>query len=89
MARFKSRVAALNKPRNNRYADLMKVPRWRTILAGFILMLGFMVFLAVLWDASEAGRGPGFGAGIYVASVLWLAAFLVYDDWNRRKGHRR
>jgi len=52
-------------------------------------MLGFMVFLAVLWDASEAGKGPGFGAGIYAASVLWLAAFLVYDDWNRRKGHRQ
>jgi hypothetical protein len=84
MARFKARVKPLDKPQSNRYAEVLKVPRWRTILAGFILMLGFMVFLAVLGD-SEMGKSPGFGAGIYVASVIWLAAFLVYADWNRHR----
>jgi hypothetical protein len=59
------------------------------------LLIGFMLLLAVLSEASGELNTPGVGSALYMVGVIAVAAFLIYSGRRRRwaiengKGTRR
>ena len=70
---------ARGKPRDLT-AYLQLPPRWRTLLAGFVLIFGFMLFCGAVADSSGTLRSPGVGAAVLLAVVIVMASLLVYLD---------
>jgi ABC-type transport system involved in cytochrome c biogenesis permease subunit len=67
------------KPRNlKEYLQLP--PRWRTLLASFVLIFGLMLFLGTIADSSGTLQPPGADAIIMIAGIVVTACLLVYLD---------
>ena len=63
------------------FAQTAEFPRW--ILASGVLLIGFMLLLAVLSDASGELKTPGIGSVLYMVGVTGVAAFLIYSRRSR------
>ena len=75
------------RPRN--ITEYLQLPRrWRTFLAGFVVILGFMLFFGAIADSSGTLRPPGVSATIFVAVIVAMASLLVYLDCrvSKRRG---
>jgi hypothetical protein len=82
-----SQRVARSKPRNlTEYLQLP--PRWRTFLAGFVLIFGFMLFCGAIADPSGTLQAPGVGATIFMAFIVIMASLLVHVDCrvSKRRG---
>jgi hypothetical protein len=81
-----SQRIARRRPRN--ITEYLQLPlRWRSVLAGFVLIIGFMLFLGLIADPSGTLYSPGVGATIFLVVVVVMALLLVYLDcrmWKRR-----
>jgi hypothetical protein len=56
----------------------MQLPQW--LWGAFVLILGLMLWLGALSDATGELRMPGVGSIFYFAVVIGLAALLVRRD---------
>jgi len=81
MARISTGTRLSHHARERRFARDVQFPRW--ILAAFVLIIGFMLWMGVLSDPSGKLGMPGIGSIFYVAAVTAVAAFLAYADRNR------
>jgi len=68
------------RSQERRFAKSVAFPRWIAIPS--ILIVGFMLWLAVLADPSGNLRTPGMGSIFYVVAVVGLAALLAPTDRN-------
>jgi hypothetical protein len=67
------------KPRN--FVEYLQLPpRWRTLLAGFVLIFGLMLFLGTIADSSGTLQPPGADAIVLIAGIVVTACLLVYLD---------
>jgi hypothetical protein len=72
-----------NRSKSN-YAESLELPhRWRTILGGFLIVLGVRVFCS---DPVGNLKVPTLGDYFYIAPVMIVAFFLLYLDWKRKTG---
>jgi hypothetical protein len=79
--------AKRSRPRN--LPEYLRLPpRWRTLLAGFVLIFGLMLFCGAIADSSGTLQSPGVGATIFMAVIVAMASLLVYLDCrvSKRRG---
>src|SRR5579862_1100419 len=69
------------KTRSNYAASLELPSRWRTIVAGFILVLAIRVFGS---DSLGNLRVPSLRECFYISPVILVAFFLVFIDWKKK-----
>jgi hypothetical protein len=68
----------------NNYAESLELPhKWRTILGGFLIVLGIRVFCS---DPLGNLKVPALDEYFYSAPVMLVAFFLLYIDWKRKTG---
>ena len=67
----------MSRSRKQSFANSAVFPRW--MLAAGVLLIGFMLLLGALSDASGRLRAPGLGSVLYMAAVSGVAAFLIYS----------
>lgn len=80
MARFKTKIR-LSRPRKRSFAESVEFPRW--VVAAGVLLIGFMLLLGALSDASGELRTPGLGSVLYMAAVAGIASLLIYTGRRR------
>ena len=71
----------MNRSQERRFIRSAAFPRW--IVVGFVLVIGFMLWIGVLADPSGRLRVPGVGSIFYVAAVVGVVVYLAYADRNR------
>ena len=81
MARVSAGTRLSYRSQERRFAKSVAFPRWITV--PFVLIIGLMLWLGVLSDASGRLRMPGMDSIFYVAAVIGVAVFLAYADRNR------
>jgi hypothetical protein len=70
------------------FADSVELPRW--VLATGILLIGIMLLLGALSDASGKAADAGRCSVLYIAVVIAAAAVLVYSGRHSpEKDHRQ
>jgi prepilin signal peptidase PulO-like enzyme (type II secretory pathway) len=74
--------------RRNLTEYLQLPPRWWTLLAGFVLIFGFMLFCGAIADSLGTLHSPGVGATVLLAVIVVVASWLVYLDYKvpKRRG---
>jgi hypothetical protein len=76
------RTGKLRTRSRSNYAASLELPsRWRTILAGFTLVLVIRVFCS---DPLGNLRVPPLREWFYLSPVILVAFFLLFTDWKKR-----
>jgi hypothetical protein len=70
--------------RKRSFAKTAEFPRW--IVAATILLIGIMLLLGALSDASGRLRIPGVGSALYLSLIIAIAAVIIYS--GRRSSQR-
>ena len=66
----------------NQYAESLELPnRWRTILGGFLIVLGIRVFCS---DPVGNLKIPTMGEYFFIAPIMLAALLLLCIDWKRK-----
>ena len=81
MARVTTGKRLSHHARERRFATKVQFPRW--ILAAFVVIIGFVLWMGVISDPSGKLRTPSRGSIFYVATVIGVAAFLAHYDRHR------
>jgi hypothetical protein len=81
MARVSPGTRLSYRAAERRFARSVGFNRW--IMAAFVLIIGFMLWIGVLSDPSGKLRAPSVGSICYVVAVIGVAAFLAYSDRDR------
>ena len=69
--------------RTKPWADALQLPpRWRSLLAIFVLIFGLMLFLGMIAEPTGRLGAPGLGTAILITLVIGEAIVLVYADWK-------
>lgn len=64
------------------FAETAEFPQW--ILVGGVLLVGFLLLIGALSDASGKLSKPGLGSVLYMAALIGVAAVLLYSKRHRR-----
>ena len=80
-----------NKVRASRKRRIrnLEMPRWRTVLAAFVLLIGLMLLLAAIAEPSGYLRPIGLRGGVYMVAILTCAFLLGYLDLRHKKKRNR
>lgn len=72
--------------RKRDFVASVRFPRW--VVAASILLIGSMLLLGALSDASGTLRRPNLGAVLYIAAIIGIAALVIYLDRTQDSAKR-
>jgi len=81
MGSVKTKAVLQGRARKRRFVESVAFPRW--VVAGGVVLIGFMLFLATISDPDGKLRAPRFGEYLLLAGVLLFAAALARIDSKR------
>lgn len=77
MSKTKTKVGMLYRRRKRDFAKSVEFPR--AVVAASVLLIGFMLLLGALSDASGRLRMLDIGSALYLAAVIGIALLVVYS----------
>jgi hypothetical protein len=73
--------------RKRSFEKTVEFPRW--IVAASILLIGIMLLLGALSDASGRLKIPGVGSAFYLSLIIAIAAIVIYSCRRSSQKDRR